>query len=302
MLKKEKKKKQNIAIIGLGLLGASLGMALKTAGYNRLGWTRRCEVREWAIEHDVIDETSKNVRDVLKKADITILCLPIPEIIRYVHDYAKCWRKDSIVTDIGSVKGIIVKCGESVLSPLGIHFIGSHPMAGTEKSGPESAFPELYDNAEVFVATTNNSNLEAVNKVIKFWESINTSVVKIDSDKHDILVAHTSHVAHLLALALTQTVLDCPADELKLRYTGCATGFRDSSRISSSSPTMWREIIENNHSAVLDTVKEVEKRLQHLRRIIESNNFDQLEKEFLLGKKLRDNWIKYKKQKNHCNW
>jgi prephenate dehydrogenase len=175
-------------------------------------------------------------------------------------------------------------------------------MAGTEKSGPESAFPELYDNAEVFVATTNNSNLEAVNKVIKFWESINTSVVKIDSDKHDILVAHTSHVAHLLALALTQTVLDCPADELKLRYTGCATGFRDSSRISSSSPTMWREIIENNHSAVLDTVKEVEKRLQHLRRIIESNNFDQLEKEFLLGKKLRDNWIKYKKQKNHCNW
>ena len=293
---------ETVAIIGLGLLGASLGMALHDKPFKRLGWTRRPDVREWAVKESVVDGTAEDIRDVLSKADITVFCLPIPEIINYIERYAESWKPGSIVTDIGSVKEVIVNCGETNLLPHGVRFVGSHPMAGTEKSGPYAAFPELYNNAEVFVTNTPNTCSEALERVIEFWQSINTKTVRIGLREHDILVAHTSHISHVLALALTQAVLDCPEKEQQLRYSGCATGFRDTSRITSSSPVMWREIIENNQPAVLESVREVEKRWQHIRQIIENKQYEQLQEEFAKGKKLRDDWIKYKNSTQKCNW
>ncbi len=293
---------ETVAIVGLGLLGASLGMALRDKGIKRLGWTRRADVREWAVKENVIDGAAYEIHDVLSQADITVLCLPIPEIMNYIERHAASWKPGSIVTDIGSVKEVVVECGEKNLLPRGVHFVGGHPMAGTEKSGPAAAFPALYNNAEVFVTATSNTCPDAFARIIKFWEDINTRTVKIGVREHDILVAHTSHISHVLALALTQAVLDCPEKEQKLRYSGCATGFRDTSRITSSSPQMWREIIENNQPAVLETVKELEKRWRHLRQIIESKQYDQLQEEFTKGKKLRDDWIKYKNTTQNCNW
>jgi prephenate dehydrogenase len=293
---------KNVAVIGLGLLGASLGMALRNKGIRRLGWTRRPEVRKWAIEEEVIDYTSDHIEDVLKEADLTIICLPIPQIMQYLKQYASCWRPGSIVTDIGSVKEVIVNCGEENLPPHGVNFIGSHPMAGTEKTGPNAAFDSLYNNAEVFITRTENSAPEAFKAVEAFWKMIDTQTVEIGVHAHDILVAHTSHISHVLALALTQAVLDCSPEDLNLRYSGCATGFRDTSRITSSSPLMWREIIENNQPAVLEVVKEFEKRWGNIRQIIENKEYDKLQAEFTKGKKLRDGWIEYKNSEHHCNW
>jgi prephenate dehydrogenase len=295
-------KPETVAIIGLGLLGASLGMALRDKGLKRLGWTRRPEVREWAVKENVVDSTAEDICEVLSQADITVFCLPIPEIISYIERYAASWKPGAIVTDIGSVKEVIVNCGEKNLLPRGVRFVGSHPMAGTEKSGPFAAFPELYNKAEVFVTNTPDTCPEAIERIIRFWESINTKTVRIGVREHDILVAHTSHISHVLALALTQAVLDCPEKEQQLRYSGCATGFRDTSRITSSSPVMWREIIENNQPAVLESVREVEKRWQHIRQIIENKQYEQLQEEFAKGKKLRDDWIKYKNSTQNCNW
>jgi prephenate dehydrogenase len=288
------KKIENVAIIGLGLLGASLGMALRGGTYHRLGWTRRKEVRDWALENDVIDETCDDIKEILGKADLTILCLPIPRIMEYIETYAGCWKPGVVVSDIGSVKEIIVNCGEKFLSPLGVDFVGGHPMAGTEKSGPEAAFEKLYLNAEVFVTRTENTSVEAVKLVKEFWKSIGTKVVELKTREHDNLVAHTSHISHILALALTEAVLDCDPETLVLRYSGSATGFRDTSRITSSSPSMWREIIENNQPAVLEAVRELGKRYDNLSKIIENKEYDKLEAEFAKGKKLRDAWIKYK--------
>jgi prephenate dehydrogenase len=292
--------KPKVAIIGLGLLGTSLAMALNPDVYHRLGWARRTEVREWCINHKIIDETADGIEDILFQADITVLCLPIPEIIHHIEYYASAWRPGAVITDVGSVKRAIVDLGETILAPRGIHFVGSHPMAGTEKSGHQAAFPTLYQNAEVFVTTTKNSNPEALNKVASMWQSIKTDVVIISTEHHDIIVAYTSHLSHIMALALTQVVLDCPENEFSLRYSGCASGFRDTSRIASSSPKMWREIIENNRSAVLSAVTDAEKRLCNLRQIISSGEFDKLESEFSQGKLLRDNWIKYKNNKIQC--
>ncbi len=295
-------KVNNVAVIGLGLLGGSLAMALKKTSYRCLGWTRRQEVRENMLAAGHIDETADNVDDILAQADLTVLCLPIPRINEFVKDHAHAWRPGSIVTDIGSVKEVIVLNGETTLHPLEVNFIGSHPMAGTEKSGPENAFPELYRSAEVFVTQTPESNPEALAEVRKMWESIGTSVVTLGLKDHDILVGHTSHISHILALALTQAVLDCEEGVKGPRYSGCATGFKDTSRIASSSPLMWREIIENNQPAVLEVVQEFEKRWHHLVEIIKNRDFDSLEKEFAKGKELRDDWIKYKNTKHNCNW
>ncbi len=260
---------ENIAIIGLGLLGASLGMALRCRAYHRLGWTRRSEVRDWALENNVIDETCEDIKDLLAKADLTILCLPIPRIMEYIETYADCWKPGEIVSYFGSVKGIFFNCGEKFLTPHVVNFVGGHPMAGTENSGPDAAFEKLYLNAEVFVTKTANTSTQALEQVKEFWESIGTKVVDLEMREHDNLVAHTSHISHIMALALTEAVLDCAPETLALRYSGCASGFRDTSRISSSSPSMWREIIENNQPAVLEVVKELGKRYAMLSKIIE---------------------------------
>ena len=287
---------ENVAIIGFGLLGASLGMALRGKEYRRLGWTRRGEVRQWAVDNDVVDETNDDLKEVLGKADLTILCLPIPRIMEFIETYAEAWRPGSVVTDIGSVKEVIVNCGEKYLAPLGVDFIGSHPMAGTEKSGPDAAFKELYANAEVFVTRTAESSDKAIDHVKDLWHAIDTKVVEIELREHDNLVAHTSHISHILALALTEAVLDCKPERLALRYSGCATGFRDTSRITSSSPSMWREIIENNQPAVCEVLDEFARRYQNLSDIIKSKDYDKLEAEFGKGKKLRDAWIEYKQK------
>ena len=286
---------KKVAIIGLGLLGTSLCMALRDTGCQLLGWTRNRDTRKWALEQNIIDVTADAVTEIIAAADITVLALPIPQIMRYLKDYAACWQPGSVVTDIGSVKEVIVNCGEQALLPYGVNFIGSHPMAGTEKSGHQAAFPELYRNAEVFVTETPASNPEALAVVECLWQAIDTSVVRIGIKEHDILVAHTSHISHLLALSLTEAVLDCRPEEQRLRFSGCATGFRDTSRITSSSPTMWREIIEHNQPAILETVKEFEKRWLKLIRIIENKEYDRLEEEFAHGKQLRDSWIDYKR-------
>ncbi len=294
--------KGKVAVVGLGLLGTSLAMALKSKGVEVTGWTRRKEVRDWALEQQIISMTDDRAEVVLSEADITVICLPIPEIIAFVNKFSHAWKSGAIVTDIGSVKEVIVNAGEAVLAPRGVHFVGSHPMAGTEKSGPQNAFAGLYDNAEVFVAKTEQTDAAALVQVRRLWELIGTSVVEIGIREHDNLVAHTSHISHLLALALTQAVLDCNDELQPLRYSGCATGFRDTSRIASSSPKMWREIIENNQDAVLDTMREFERRWDNLRTIIEKGDFNAFEEEFAKGKHLRDAWIDYKNRTRNCGW
>ncbi len=284
----------NVAIIGLGLLGGSLGLALKDKGYNRLGWARREETRIQALVQDVIDETSEDVELVLNQADLTIICLPIPKIMEFCEQYADKFKPGSVVTDIGSVKEVIVIRGEKAFETLDVEFVGSHPMAGTEKSGLDASFAEMYNGAAVFVTPTDNSTNRAVKLVEKLWKDINTTPVQLSVQEHDNLVAHTSHISHVLALALTLAVLDCDEDTEKLRYDGCASGFRDTSRITSSNPQMWREIIENNQPAVLDVVKSVEKEWHDIRTVIENKEYDKLESLFAKGKVLRDDWMKYR--------
>lgn len=288
-------KKKNILIIGLGLLGASLGMALRGSGMRRLGWSHRAATRQAALAADAIDATADQPEELLTQADLTVLALPIPAIMTFLEQYASCWRPGTVVTDVGSVKSDILNIARQALSGTGVHFIGSHPMAGTEKKGVACAFPELYENAEVFVVPPPGAAPEAVAEVKAFWTAIGTRVVEIGAAEHDDLVAHTSHVLHILASALALSVLDAASPEAReRRFSGCATGFRDTSRIASSNPVMWREIIEHNQSAVLVAMRDFDRCYERFRELIERGDFDAFEREFAEGKRLRDEWVAYK--------
>ena len=283
----------NVAIIGFGLLGASFGLALNgMPGIRRLCCTRNPAAREWAIAEHAADFASDDPAEVIPQADVTFLSLPLPVIVRYLTDYAALWRPGSIVTDMGSVKGAILNAAERTVVPRGVVFVGGHPMAGTEYSGHVHAFPTMFRGADVFLCPGSNATDADAETVARFWRYAGTNVIRILPDEHDDLVAHTSHVQHIVASALALTILgsEDPREKM-LRDAGCAGGFRDTSRIASSNPVMWREIIEFNTPAILTALDNFQKKLDVLREEIASGDYDAFQREFAHGKELRDAWL-----------
>ncbi len=294
--------KETVLIIGLGGLGSSLGLALQDKKYHRLGWTRRKEVRESSLDKNIVDETSDELSALLAKADITIICLPIPQTIEFIQENIMNFKSNSIITDIGSVKKHIVDSANSAIKQRNdLEFIGAHPMAGTEKSGPDAALSNLYDNATLFITPEKINTKNAISKIKEVWQEINAKPVEISAEEHDDLVAHTSHISHIIASTLTQSVLNSDCDiQKKMRFDGSASGFRDASRVASSNPKMWRDIIEYNQGPILDVLKTFETNLTKYREIIESGDFDKFQELFKESKELRDNWLEYK-SKNQNN-
>lgn len=287
--------KQTVGIIGLGLLGTSLGIALRGRDdIRRIGWTRNTENLRRAVEDDVIDTPAETVEALVRESDIAILCVPVTEIVRLLPILAPLGRKGTILTDVGSAKGLIMRAAEETFKNVGGTFIGSHPMAGTEYSGYDAGISDLYVNAPVFVTPTQRATDEEVAKLCGFWRSIGAQTTIIDPAFHDRIVAHTSHISHLIATTLARTVLDCPEDEKFFWYDGSAGGFRDTTRIASSSPSMWRTIIEQNRTEVLHAMSHFEEKWHELKSMIESGNFDAFETAFAEGRDKRDAWLEYR--------
>ena len=280
-----------ISVLGLGLLGASFCMELE-GKYRRAGWSRNPENRRKAMEKGVVEFTVDTPEEAFAVGDVVVLCLPIPVIMEYIRKYASYMKPGAVLTDIGSVKGVIE---EAALETPGVHFIGSHPMAGTEKNGFDNAFKGLYNNADVFIVPPPGADEADILKVEEMWQNIGTRTTRLDSCTHDELVAGTSHVPHILASATTLSVLDVPEEDRIVRFSGCATGFRDSSRVASSSAVMWREIVEQNTPAVLTALSELRRHLDEFENMIRLGDFDGFEKKFAKGKELRDQWLRWKK-------
>lgn len=286
-----------IAIVGLGLLGGSLGLALRDRGFHRIGWSRRQETCSDALAMSVVDEAPASLEEAIQAADITVLATPLAPTVEILQAQASNWRRGSLVTDLGSLKHQIVMAAEAVFQGTGVNFVGSHPMAGTEKSGLEFAFPELYSNADVFLCPAPGCSPEALRVMADFWELLSCRIYEMDSERHDQLVARTSHVLHILASVLARSILRSDsAKEQRERFCGCATGFRDISRIAASSPAMWREIIELNQPAVLAAMKDFEQEYFYVKDLIERGDFDAYEQCFDEGRRLRNQWVAYKQK------
>ncbi len=281
-----------VVIAGLGLLGSSLALSIDKRKYRVAVWNRNRQACDWAVEQRLADNVYDSVEAAFAGADILILCLPIPVTEKFIRLYHHLLKPGAVVTDIASVKNQVMSAAESFPD---FNFVGSHPMAGTEKSGYRCGFKGLYDNADVFVVPGKYSTSYGIAAVEEFWKSLNTHIRRISTAEHDALVAHTSHMLHIIASALTRSILErSDAAEQRRHYSGCATGFRDTSRIASSSPEMWKEICMANRQAIFPALDEFQASMNEMRRCLEAGDGEGFAGLFRHGRDLRDSWLCYK--------
>ncbi len=277
-----------LAIIGVGLIGGSLSLALKEAGAvgEVIGCGRGKPNLEKAIELGVIDSYRRDPAEAVKGADVVFLATPVQTLGLVTQQCLPGLQPGAIITDGGSVKGDVVKAIEPLL-PEGVHFVPGHPIAGTENSGAEAAFPSLYHDKRCILTPTENTDPQALELIEQMWRTVGSNVVRMPLEKHDKILAAISHLPHMVAYSLVNAVGSYDHyEENILEYS--AGGFRDFTRIASSDPTMWRDIAETNRDALLEMMEQFEKSLAELKADIAEGHGEKLFEFFLRSKQLRD--------------
>ena len=260
---------EKIAILGLGLIGSSICHGVKAQGLAKsvVGHAKSAETRKVALEIGLVSEVFENPADAVKDADLVILCAPIGVCGALAAATGKHLREGAIFTDVGSVKGAIIRdCAPHL--PSNIHFIPGHPLAGTEQSGPRSGFAEVFHHRWCILTPTEGTDTAAIEKLTKFWEALGSNVDVMDADHHDLVLAITSHLPHLIAYNTVATAADLETvtNSEVIKYS--ASGFRDFTRIAASDPTMWRDVFLNNKEAVLEMLGRFTEELAVLQRAV----------------------------------
>ncbi len=265
------------ALIGIGLIGSSLSHAMRRA--NLAGAITACArsgaTRATARRLKLADEVYERAADAVQGADLIALCTPVGTFAALAAEIAPHLEKDAILTDAGSVKTAVVRDIAPHL-PEGVHFVPGHPIAGTEFSGPESGFAELFDGRWTILTPLPATSETAVEKLKTFWEACGSQVEIMTPEHHDLVLAVTSHVPHLIAYNIVGTVSDLERVTEKEVIKFSASGFRDFTRIAASDPTMWRDIFMNNKEAVLEILGRFTEDLAALQRAIRWGDGDTL--------------------------
>jgi cyclohexadieny/prephenate dehydrogenase len=272
---------ERVALIGLGLIGSSLSHAMRRAGLARaiVGHARTAKTRETALRLRLVDTAYATAAEAAKGADLVILCAPVGAYAALAEEMAPVLDRGAILTDVGSVKGAVVRdVGPSV--PKGVHFIPGHPIAGTEHSGPESGFAELFDGRWCVLTPPAGADQAAVERLAQFWTACGSNVEVMDADHHDLVLAITSHVPHLIAYNIVNTAhhLERVTDSEVIKFS--AGGFRDFTRIAASDPVMWRDVFLNNKEAVLEMLGRFSEDLTALQRAIRYGEAETLHRLF----------------------
>lgn len=279
---------ENLAIIGVGLMGGSLAMALREKGAagKIIGMGRSIDNLETAVRLGIIDGYTQSLKEGLSEADVVVVATPVGSIVDLVGKGQQFMRDGTIITDVGSVKGEIVKGVEEILDKR-LHFIGSHPIAGTEKSGASAAFPELYQGSKCILTPTEQCDDEALALVERMWRLTGAEVVIMDTADHDKILAAISHLPHMVAYALVNMVNGIDDfNESILKYS--AGGFKDFTRIASSSPEMWKDICLMNRDSLLDMIGRYLLELEGIREMIKNGDTKGLLDSFERSKRARD--------------
>ena len=279
---------EKITIIGVGLLGASLAKACRR--HNLVeeisGFGRNRENLDKAKSLGVIDHCAKDLPEAVKDVDLVVLCTPVSKIVPLIESFLPHLKQGVVITDVGSVKGPLVHQLDDLM-PEGIFFVGSHPIAGGEKSGLEASREDLYLNAKCILTPTPKTNAHALGKVDTLWKTVGMETLTLDADEHDFVFGAVSHLPHIVAYALMNTLgaLRTKQDHEVTAYSG--GGLKDITRIASSDPVMWRDICLSNQTNSLDLIDRFQKTLNDLRSVIEKNDGKALEKAFVAANKYR---------------
>jgi cyclohexadieny/prephenate dehydrogenase len=277
-----------IALIGFGLIGGSIARAAREQGLaGEIVTTARSErTRARVIELGVVDRVVETNAEAVKNADLVILCIPVGACGAVAQEIASDLKQGAIVSDVGSVKGAVVRDMAPYL-PASVHFVPAHPVAGTEHSGPDSGFAELFINRWCILTPPEGTDPDAIEKLRAFWAAIGARVEIMTPEHHDLVLAITSHLPHLIAYTIVGT-----ADELEevtssevIKFS--AGGFRDFTRIAASDPTMWRDVFLANKDAVLEMLGTFNEDLSKLTRAIRRGDGEALFEHFTRTRAIR---------------
>ena len=294
---------ETVTIIGLGLIGSSIARAIrkynvasKIIAYDNSDFVR-ARVKELAIADMATDCLEKAVKDT----DIVILCIPVGSYDKTLLLIASHLKEGTIVTDVGSVKGSVVKAAKKIL-PEYINFVAGHPIAGAETSGPDAGFASLFNNRWCILTPDKNSDENSISLVKQMWKAFGSNVEIMSPKRHDMVLAVTSHIPHLIAYNIIKTASDMEQiDETEvIKYS--AGGFRDFTRIAASNPIMWRDIFLNNKEAVLEVLGRFSEDLFALQRAIRWDRADNLVELFEYSRKIRKSIIEAEQDTDKPNF
>ena len=264
----------SISIIGPGLLGASIAMSIsqKNLAKEIHLWARKKEKLNLCIEKSWCSFAHESLEDAVKNSEIIFLCTPVDTIIPILKIIAPHLKAGAIVTDVGSVKESICCQADQISKNAKFFFIGSHPMAGSEKSGMEHASEKLLKKATCIMTPSKETNLKALEEINQLWSKFDMNPVHMSPKDHDSLIAKISHLPHIASSILAASLDNIPTKQFK--YAG--GGLRDTTRVAGGSPALWQSIIAQNSNQILISIDKFEEKLLALKKSLISNDFDSL--------------------------
>jgi len=276
---------QRMAILGPGLLGASLGRAARERSLadRIVAWSRRAETRARCAAQAWCDDVAATAEDAAEGSDFIVLCTPVETIVPLLRQIGPKTGSGALVTDVGSTKSRIVREARGAL-PEAATFLGSHPMAGAEQSGMEHARGDLFEGAACLLTPVDPAPEHDLGRLMRFWEALGMTVSACSPERHDEIVAHVSHLPHALASALCAYLA---TREPAWRDFG-GGGLRDTTRIAAGDAGLWRDILRQNREEVLRAISGFEEALQHLRTALANDNPHALQTLLERGKAYRD--------------
>jgi len=284
-----------VAFIGIGLIGASMALAMRRAGLVRtvVACARRPKTRQTALDLGIANEVTKDYAKAVAGADLIVIATPVGTNGAIAKTISKHLKPGAIVTDVGSVKQAVVDAVAPHI-PKGVHFVPGHPIAGTEHSGPEAGFAELFDKRWTILTPLPRTSTKAAAKVADMWRKMGANVATMQPAHHDMVLAITSHLPHLIAYTIVGTASDLSGDLKQEVIKYSASGFRDFTRIAASDPIMWRDIFLNNREAVLEILQRFTEDLTAMQRLIRKGDGPSLEDTFTRGRAIRRGIIEAK--------
>jgi len=277
-----------IAIVGLGLIGSSIARAARAQGAVRsiVATARSPKTRKRVVELDLADRVVETNAEAVEGADLVIVCVPVGVCGAVAKEIGPHLKAGATVSDVGSVKGSIVRDMGPHL-PKNIHFVPAHPVAGTEHSGPDAGFAELFEGRWCILTPPEDTNAQAVDRLAAFWRLLGAKVETMTPEHHDIVLAITSHIPHLIAYNIVGTAADVEEVTQGEVIKFSAGGFRDFTRIAASDPVMWRDVFLNNKEAVLEMLGRFSEDLAALQRMIRWDDGEALEALFTRTRAIR---------------